>query len=84
MRTGIAIQVTERAVAPPAGERAVGGHERLLGGVLGLMQIAEDAMAGPDDRHRLAFDELPVGIPVACEDGIDDRALIAVVVGAWG
>ena len=40
-------------------------------------------MAGPDDRRGLPFDELPVGIPVAGEDGIDDRALIAVV-GAWG
>ncbi|MEA2619972.1 MAG: hypothetical protein QOC97_745 [Chloroflexota bacterium] len=48
------------------------------------MQIAEDAMAGPDDGHGLTFDKLPIGIPVAGEDGIDDRSLITEVIGAWG
>ena len=72
----------ERAVAAPARERAVGGHERLLGGVLGLVQVAEDAVAGPDDRGRFALDEEAEGIAVAGEHGIDDRAVIAWSSGA--
>jgi hypothetical protein len=48
------------------------------------VEIAEDAMTGPDDRRGLAFHELPVGVPVAGEDNLDDRAIIEVVVGARG
>jgi hypothetical protein len=42
------------------------------------MQVPEDPMAGPDDRRGLAFDELAESVTVAGEDGIDDRALIAL------
>ena len=56
---------TERSVATPARQRTVRGHERLLRGVLGLVEVAEDPMAGPDDRRRLALDEPAEGISVA-------------------
>ena len=71
----------ERAVAAPAGERAIGGHEGLLGGILGLVQVAEDPMAGPDDGCRFALDEVAVGVAVAGEDGVDDRAITALIIG---
>ena len=71
---------TERALAAPARERSVGGHERLLRGVLGLVEVAEDPMAGPDDRRRFALDQMPIGITVAGEDGVDDGAVTALVV----
>ena len=72
----------ERAVAAPAGERPIGGHECLLGDVLGLVQVAEDAMARSDDRRRLALDEVTEGVAIAGEDGIHDRAVALVIVGS--
>ena len=74
---------TERALAAPARERSIGGHEGLLGGILGLVEVTEDPVTGPHHRRRLAVDEVAVGIPIAGEDGIDDRAVIAFVVRAW-
>jgi hypothetical protein len=47
------------------------------------MQVAKDAMAGPDDRGRLALDQLAIGILVAGQDGVDDGA-IAMAVGWRG
>jgi len=41
-------------------------------------------MAGTDDRRGLALDEMTEGISVAPEDGIDDRALIALTARACG
>ena len=72
---------SERTVAAPARERPIGGHESLLGDVLGLVQVAEDPMAGAHDRRGFALDELAEGISVAGEHGIDDRAVGAVMVG---
>ena len=69
----------ERAVAAPAGERAIGGHECLLGGILGLVEVAEDPVAGPDDRRRLALDEAAEGVAVAGEDGLDRGAVAGEV-----
>ena len=66
------------------GERAIGGHEGLLGGVLGLVQVAEDPVAGPDDRGRLALDEAAEGVAVPGEDGLDRRAVAGEVIGPVG
>ena len=74
----------ERPVATPARERAIRGHEGLLGDVLRLVQVAEDPMACAHDRSRLAVDQVTKRLPVAGEDGIDDRALRAVTVGPRG
>ena len=78
---------SEGTVAAPARERPIGGHESLLGDVLGLMEVAEDPMAGPHDRRGFALDELAKGISVASEHGIDDGAVGAVMVwpgrGGW-
>ena len=46
------------------------------------MEVAEDPMAGPDDRGTLPLDQDAKGVGVAGEDGIDDRAVIATVVVA--
>ncbi len=70
---------TERSVATPAGERSIRGHEGLLGGVLGFMQVPEDPMARPDDRRGLSIDEVAEGVTVAGEDGIDDGPVIAAL-----
>ena len=71
---------TERPLATPPGERSIGGHERLLGGVLGLVEVAEDPMAGSDDRRRFALDQMAERVSVAGEDGFDDRAVAVLVV----
>lgn len=42
------------------------------------MEVAEDAVAGPDDGAQFAFDQDPEGITVAGEDGVDRPAGIAV------
>ncbi len=72
----------ERTVAAPAGERAIGGHECLLGSVLGFVQVAEHPMARPDDRCRFTLDQVAIGIAIAGEDGVHDRAVIALIPGA--
>jgi hypothetical protein len=75
----------ERPVAAPTGEAPEGGHECLLGGIFGLMEIAEDAMAGSDDSGRFAVDEDPERIPIAGQDSLDSGAFIGDLgVGAWG
>jgi hypothetical protein len=33
-------------------------------------------MAGPDDRRRLPLDEHPEHLAVACQDGVDEGAVI--------
>ena len=52
------------------------GHERLLGGILGFVEVAEDAVARSDDGRRLAVDEEPERVPIAGQDGVDCGALI--------
>lgn len=66
----------ERSVATPAGEAPEGGHEGLLGGVLGIVEVAEDSVAGADDRGRLAIDEDPERVAIAGKHGLDSGALI--------
>ena len=48
------------------------------------MEIAEDSMAGPDDRRRFPLDEVTVRVTIASEDRVDDRAFIATIVRAGG
>ena len=67
----------ERSFAAPARERAIRGHERFLGRILGLVQVAEDAVAGANDRRRFALHEQAVGVAITGQHGIDDRPLIA-------
>ncbi len=43
------------------------------------MEIAEDAMTGPDDRCRLALHEVTERVAVAAKHGINESALIALV-----
>jgi hypothetical protein len=43
------------------------------------VEIAEDAMAGADDRGRLPLDEEAEGIPVAGQDGIDRTPCVGIV-----
>ena len=69
---------SERAVAAPAGKRAVGGHERLLGDILGLLQVAEDPVARADDRRPFAIDELSKGLAIPVEHGTHGQALIVI------
>lgn len=75
----------ERTVTAPAGQTPEGGHEGLLRGVLGLMEIAEDAMAGADDRGRFAVDEDPERVTIAGQDSLDSGAFIGDLgVVSWG
>ena len=37
-------------------------------------------MAGAHDGRRFALDQMPIGVAVAGEDGIDDRAVSVLVV----
>jgi len=48
------------------------------------MEIAEDPMAGPDDRCALSVDQDAKRVAVAGEDSIDDRAVISTLVRALG
>lgn len=66
----------ERAFATPGGQASKGGHEGLLRGVLGLVEVAEHAMARSQDGGTLALDEEPERVPVAAQDSIDSGALI--------
>jgi len=47
------------------------------------VQIAQDPVAGTDDRGRLALDQDAEGIPVAVEDGLDDPKRL-IVAGRFG
>jgi hypothetical protein len=40
------------------------------------VKVAEDPVAGPDDRDGFALDEEPEGIAVSREDGVDDRWIV--------
>jgi hypothetical protein len=74
----------EGSLAAPAGEAAEGSHERLLRGILGLVEIPEDAVAGADDRGRFAIDEEPERIAIASQDSLDSGAFIDDLgVGNW-
>ena len=48
------------------------------------MEIAEDSVAGAQDRRTLAFDEYPERFPIAGQDRIDSGAFIDDLgVSAW-
>jgi hypothetical protein len=66
----------KRTVVAPTGEAPEGDHERLLGCVLGLMEITEDAVAGADDRRGFVLDEDSERVPIACQDSLDNGAFI--------
>ena len=40
------------------------------------MEVAKDAVAGADDRGRFVVDEDSERVPIAGQDGLDDRAFI--------
>jgi len=74
----------ERPVAAPAGQAPERGHERLLGRILGLMEIPKDAVAGADDRRGFALDEDPERVPLAGQDSLDNGAFIDDLgAGVW-
>jgi hypothetical protein len=60
----------------PAREALERGHEGLLGGVLGLVEVAEDSMAGADDSRGFAFDEDPERVAISGKNSLDNGALI--------
>jgi hypothetical protein len=75
---------SERTVTTPGGQAPEGGHEGLLGSILGFMEIAKDAMAGSQDRRTFAFDQEPERVAIACQDSIDSGAFIADLgAGSW-
>jgi hypothetical protein len=47
-----------------------------LGCILGLVEIAEDAVAGADDGGRFVLDEESERVPIAGQDGFDSGAFI--------
>ena len=63
-------------VRPPPGQAPERGHECLLGRILGFVDVAEDAVAGADDRGRVPIDEDAKGLAISGEDRIDRRAFI--------
>jgi hypothetical protein len=75
---------TERSVTSPARERSICGHECLLGSVLGLVEVSEDSVAGPDDRRRFSLDDVTVRVTVACEDRVDHDTVTALIVRFGG
>ena len=62
----------ERAVTAPCGQRAVGGHERLLGGIFGRVAIAKHPVADAGDGRQVALDQHRIRVAVAGEDIGDD------------
>ncbi len=74
----------EGTVAAPTGKAAERNHEGLLGRILGLMEIAEDAMAGANDGSRFAIDEDPERVTVAGQDGVDRSAFIKALMSVTG
>jgi hypothetical protein len=75
---------TERAVASPGRQRLVGGHECFLGRILGRREVAEDPLARADDGRTFRLDQASERLPVAIENGLDDRALVEEGVMADG
>lgn len=63
---------SERSVGSPCTKCAIGGHEGLLGSVLGIVQIAKDSVADPDDGTGLSLDQLPKRVAIAAQDGSHD------------
>jgi hypothetical protein len=61
---------------PEAGGLAEGGQERLLGGVLGVLPVAEDPQAEPVDAAFVARDQLAEGPRVASQVG-GEESLVA-------
>ena len=59
----------EGPVGAPGRERPVGDHEGLLGDILGLGEVPEDAIAGPDEGRPFALHERPKRVAVAGKDG---------------
>ena len=66
----------ERAFAPPRSQASECGHESLLGRILGLVKVAEDPMAGTNDRSRFAVDEDSERVPIAGQNSLDSSAFI--------
>jgi hypothetical protein len=62
-------------MAPP-GEALEGGHEGFLGCILGLVEIAEDAVAGTNDGGRLVVHEDPERVAIAGQNSLDNSAFI--------
>jgi hypothetical protein len=40
------------------------------------VKVAEDTMAGADDRGRFLLDEVPERVPIAGQDSLDSGAFI--------
>lgn len=66
----------EWTIATPAGEAPECGHECLLGSVLGLMDIPEDAVTSANDGGRFMLDEDSERVPIAGQDSLDNGAFI--------
>ena len=69
---------TEGAVFSPCSKRAERGHERLLGCVFGLMEVAEHAVAGTDDGRTLALDKDAERIAISGQDATHDDSVVIV------
>ena len=66
----------ERALSTPPSEALERGHERLLGRVLGLVDVAEDTVTGADDGRRFTVDQDTEGLAIPCEDGVNDSSIV--------
>jgi hypothetical protein len=66
----------ERAVLAPCAKCPEGGHERFLGCVFGLVDVAQHPMAGTNNRRTLALDEDPEHIAIAREDAGDHGTIV--------
>lgn len=64
------------AIPAVAREGAEGLDERILGGVLSLICIAQHPHARPDHGTRFALDKQPVGVPVARQHGVDECSIV--------
>jgi hypothetical protein len=71
----------ERPVTPPGPKRTICGHERLLGSILGVVEITEDAITAPDERARLALHESPERVAIPGQDRRHDPTRLEVVSG---
>lgn len=65
----------ERSVSAPAGKGAIGGHKALLCGILRVVHITKDAVADPDHLPGVSIDQVPEGLAVAGQHGIDRRSI---------
>jgi hypothetical protein len=66
----------ERACLTPPREAPERDHERLLRGILGLVEVAEDPVTGADHGSRFLVDEKAERLPISREDGLDRGAFI--------